>query len=741
MYAAIPPGGGKTLVGLEMITRLQQPAIVLTPNTAIQGQWLASAALYEPALSASSEVGAAQITVVTYQALISERTRSVHAQGRELLAAMTVYPQVTVVCDEIHHLLGAWGDAVRELADLANVTVIGLTGTPPVELTASEADAMHQLFGEVIHETSTPALVRDGYLSPWRELTYVVEPTDRELRYLQADHDRLRRFLTDLADPTFADVPFTSWLASHTSGPLASAAASVARAYGAHELNPADVDMSDLAAVLTTYLSVITHPAAIEAIKDALPALGYRVTRNGVQGTTSPANRCLAHSHAKHHAAADIIAAEWATRNEYLRALVLCDFETYSGTPDARLVEQNLTLGSARHVLEVLSRHPLARALSPVLVTGKTMACSAATAPRLLSWLGEHYPQAKARASGPVGIDAADPTAVVSITGKWTSREWVQAATRWFSDGCGHILIGTRALLGEGWDAPRSNVLIDLTTAATAISAAQARGRVLRTDTHDPFKTAHVWSVAATTGEHPEGRTDWNRLLRKHDHLLAISEDGVVVSGSEHLPGAIATADDGEAINAASWECAQRPDITHALWHVGAGYRDDTMRRVAIEQLHEGDMSTRYFTQQRWYSRQRSAPHAHTLAESIAAATAEALHASGALSVGFEDVRVWIDDTDRMHAWIEGVPARERVLFLETLEQALQPTAFGQLPALTHPSRKCAYVTWHAIPDTINAKDREQWIRSWETWVNPREHGFATSTGRGAQARTITLWN
>ena len=73
MYAAIPPGGGKTLVGLEMITRLQQPAIVLTPNTAIQGQWLASAALYEPALSASSEVGAAQITVVTYQAQLGPR--------------------------------------------------------------------------------------------------------------------------------------------------------------------------------------------------------------------------------------------------------------------------------------------------------------------------------------------------------------------------------------------------------------------------------------------------------------------------------------------------------------------------------------------------------------------------------------------------------------------------------------------------------------------------------------------
>lgn len=739
MYAALPPGGGKTLVGLEIIRRLGQPAIVLCPNTAIQQQWLTAAAGYNPPLPASSTVGEQPITVVTYQALISEKTHAVHKQGRALLAS--AHDQViTVMCDEIHHLLGAWGDAVGELADLARATVVGLTGTPPVELTATEAAAMEQLFGSAIHQASTPALVREGYLAPWRELTHIVAPTDKELRYLQADRDRARRFMADLITPGFADVPFDAWLSTITHGPLAPAARTVANAYTPAGPDPAAVPLSDLAAVLTAYLAVITDVDAIEAIRDALPALGYRATRNGVQGTTSPANRCLAHSHAKHHATAQIITTEWSTRREHLRALVLADFENYTGTPEAALVEQNLTPGSARHMLAVLAAHPVTRALSPVLVTGKTVACSAATAPRLIAFINENYPHARARCSEPIGADAYDPTSIVKITGKWTSRDWVAAATAWFTAGHGHILIGTRALLGEGWDAPRSNVLVDLTTAATAISAAQARGRVLRTDANDPFKTAHVWSVAAVTDDHHEGRSDLERMLRKHDHVLAVSDDGVIVSGREHLPEMI-TRGDLAGSNEASWEHARRPDITHALWHIGAPYRDDVMRRVAVDRLHEGDPASRYARTGRFRRRARTAPHAHTLAESIAACCAEGLHRLGLMRSGYDAVRVWIDDEDRMHTWVEGTSPAEQLLFLETVQQALTATPFGELPALTHPHRQTAYITWHAIPDTISKSAHDLWRATWAQWVSTGNEGVATTPGRAGNARTITLWN
>lgn len=39
-YLVVPPGGGKTLIGLEVARRLGRPTVVLCPNTAIQTQWI-----------------------------------------------------------------------------------------------------------------------------------------------------------------------------------------------------------------------------------------------------------------------------------------------------------------------------------------------------------------------------------------------------------------------------------------------------------------------------------------------------------------------------------------------------------------------------------------------------------------------------------------------------------------------------------------------------------------------------
>ena len=52
-YLVIPPGGGKTLVGLEAARQLARPTLVLCPNTAIQAQWDAAFAP-PPAMAATA---------------------------------------------------------------------------------------------------------------------------------------------------------------------------------------------------------------------------------------------------------------------------------------------------------------------------------------------------------------------------------------------------------------------------------------------------------------------------------------------------------------------------------------------------------------------------------------------------------------------------------------------------------------------------------------------------------------
>ena len=56
---------------------------------------------------------------------------------------------------------------------------------------------------------------------------------------------------------------------------------------------------------------------------------------------------------------------------------------------------------------------------------------------------------------------------------KFTPRVWVTVATAYFVAGHARVLVGTRALLGEGWDCAALNVTIDLTSATTPVAITQ----------------------------------------------------------------------------------------------------------------------------------------------------------------------------------------------------------------------------------------------------------------------------
>ena len=74
-YLVVPPGGGKTMIGLECARRAGRPTLVLCPNTAIQaqwiGQWHAGFAPPDEARATASRDLPTSLTVLTYQAVAS----------------------------------------------------------------------------------------------------------------------------------------------------------------------------------------------------------------------------------------------------------------------------------------------------------------------------------------------------------------------------------------------------------------------------------------------------------------------------------------------------------------------------------------------------------------------------------------------------------------------------------------------------------------------------------------------
>ena len=160
-----------------------------------------------------------------------------------------------------------------------------------------------------------------------------------------------------------------------------------------------------------------------------------------------------------------------------------------------------------------------------MLVTGKIVAGAEATLRRLATWIDQTHPGMAA--SLVIDTDGEVPT----VSGRWTSGQWVAHVTGFFAAGGTRALVGTRGLLGEGWDAPAITTLVDLTTATTPTAVVQTRGRALRIDPANPEKVALLWSVVCVQEGHVAGANDWERYARKHRGYFTVDETGAVVDG------------------------------------------------------------------------------------------------------------------------------------------------------------------------------------------------------------------
>jgi hypothetical protein len=195
--------------------------------------------------------------------------------------------------------------------------------------------------------------------------------------------------------------------------------------------------------------------------------------------------------------------------------------------------------GSALRGFRSIALDPRTAGLNPVLVTGTTVRTIEAFAPELRDLLA-----ATARADGldlNLRVRPIDEVAEIEAGGAgWRPGIYVGLVSRIFEAGGSRVLVGTRALLGEGWDAPAANTLIDLTSATTATSVQQLRGRILRLDPEWPAKTAHAYDVVCIDQSLERGGIEFERLVRRHARTWGIvppggKHAGDVVRGLDHL--------------------------------------------------------------------------------------------------------------------------------------------------------------------------------------------------------------
>ena len=873
-YLVVPPGGGKTIIGLECARQADRPTLVLCPNTAIQAQWIGQwHARFAPPQSARATASRdlpTPLTVLTYQAVASldpsgaddrddsdnshdsgaadampnsadaapaaagpassrpgrrlsdaELLASLHPNGQRLLATLKAAGPVTLVLDECHHLLEMWGRLLLAIAgELDDLRIIGLTATPPHMMTAEQAALHRELFGTVDLEVSAPALVRDGHLAPYQELAWFTTPSPTEADYIGGQALRFAELRAGLLDPGFGGVPFLPWLQQrvverraadsgaqlswehfakdqpiladaalrlHCDGMLPLPEGAVVREqhrhpptaedwvaligdYGKHCLLPG------LAA--ENHEEAARNKAAYEAIRAALPSIGYRLTRAGIRAAESPVDRVLARSASKATAATEILRAEYGELGSRLRALVLTDFAEAGGTIPATLAGVlNEGAGGALLALQTLLADEVTAVLDPVLVTGQRVACGKDTATALINWLGEAAPDLAAAAT------PADPAGVVTVSGGtgWVPRRYVPLVTRFFTEGGTRALVGTRALLGEGWDAPAVNVTVDLTAATTPTSVVQARGRALRRDTGWPEKVADNWAVVCVTDAHPKGTADYDRFVRKHDRYFALAATGDIASGVSHVDPDLSPYEPPAATGIAELNTrmlirAGDRAASRELWHVGSPYADEPVATVVVAsrrplglgraavptvfddavpadkrvtsrhgRVARGFLAVVWFVFGVTVRRARvaiEAPASGSFAD-MAAATADALRDAGLVSQGASAVRLEPLPDGDYRARLADVAAAESATFATALDEVLSPLAspryivprlFVAPPADKRAARRLARgaaadggvpatVVYHAVPTVLggNARLAKVFAAAWQARVSPGE--------------------
>jgi hypothetical protein len=146
----------------------------------------------------------------------------------------------------------------------------------------------------------------------------------------------------------------------------------------------------------------------------------------------------------------------------------------------------------------------------------------------------------------------------------------VSIVTQVFEAGQIEVLIGTKSLLGEGWDAPSINSLILASFVGSYVLSNQMRGRAIRTDRKNIDKTGNIWHLVCVDNTLPGGGTDMDMLRRRFKAFVGVSfdedvsiENGI---GRFRLPERILTNRDIQYLNKEMLEVSSRRDKLRVKW-------------------------------------------------------------------------------------------------------------------------------------------------------------------------------
>ena len=541
IHLVAAPGSGKTTLGIEFIRRNSKPALILVPTVTIRQQWvdrIREAFLDDESLAdemiSQNLKQPKKITVATYQALHSainrlegdaevEDTDDVvenehfDFKGVDIVGLFNEANLGTLCLDECHHLRNEWWKSLETFRkSFADINVISLTATPPYEGEPALWERYVAMCGEIDEEITVPELVKEGSLCPHQDYVYFSFPTKEEEKQLDQFSTQKRAFLKNLSsDSMFCEAVRTSRALDGTisedellNEPKYLSATLIFLRHKGIEfpkqfqqlLGASRLPMFDLAwfeILLQGMLFDVPHwydlsEEDLKELKSELKSLGL-IDRKQVQlCRNKKIDQLLNQSLGKLNAVRDIFKAEYETLGSDLRQLILTDFirkdfEAHLGNPEVQYSQ----LGVLPY-FEVLRREFEEQQLDvPMAVlTGSLVIIPSGVKSRLEAFFGADKITFQT-------VGQLDEKDYVKVRLVGSQHDLVSAVTQLFQEGQIHVVIGTKSLLGEGWDAPCVNSLILASFVGSFMLSNQMRGRAIRIWPENPNKTSSVWHLVS----------------------------------------------------------------------------------------------------------------------------------------------------------------------------------------------------------------------------------------------------
>lgn len=560
IHIVAAPGSGKTTLGIELIRRLNEKALVLTPSITIREQWvarIAEAFLCEGInpddyLSQSLKKPKA-ITVATYQSLHSAMTRGkdtgeVSADGEidtddtsnaasvstaganstgktedykefDLVATMKAAGIGVLCLDECHHLRSEWWKALEDFKNqLGNVRIIALTATPPYDSTPAMWNRYMNMCGEIDEEITIPELVKEGSLCPHQDYVYFNYPTKEEEQEVKSFEQRSRAMVAELKQDT------QLWQ-TMLGNPVAPAMT---------------VDAMEQLLQEFLYDDTDAYPCDKEyreSVIDRLKSQGL-IDKKKVMLAANPAvEKMLTTSLGKCNSIRDIVFHEYAATGKELRLLVLTDYIRKEYEKNIGDSQKDVTALGVLPFFEMLRRENEAQKKDIRLgVLCGTIVIIPAEAREALE---QEIADAGKVNFAPVG-NLGDKD-YIKVTAVGDAHFLTGAVTNIFTKGYMQVLIGTKSLLGEGWDSPCINSLILASFVGSFMLSNQMRGRAIRVFKDVPDKTSNIWHLVCLRPWNEaqadnEISEDFSLLSRRMEHFLGLHyTEGVIESGISRM--------------------------------------------------------------------------------------------------------------------------------------------------------------------------------------------------------------